>query len=113
VGKLFGITTGSGDFFMEVWQFIIHLGETNGWTLLIEVLSLVILFGLPRLFPRIPAALVASSPAFLTARKVLPQIMPTALHNANDEKAMPSAQPLLQLVLFSLRLLRQRALLLH
>ena len=37
VGKLFGIKTGSGsgDFFMEVWQFITHLGETNGWTLLI------------------------------------------------------------------------------
>ena len=53
VGKLFGIKTGSGsgDFFMEVWQFITHLGETNGWTLLIGVLSLVILFGLPRVFP--------------------------------------------------------------
>jgi sulfate permease, SulP family len=61
VGKLFGITTGSGsgDFFMEAWQFITHLGETNGWTLLIGVLSLAILFGLPRVFPRIPAALVA------------------------------------------------------
>ncbi len=61
VGKLFGIKTGSGsgDFFMECWNFITHLGETNGWTLLIGVLSLAILFGLPRVFPRIPAALVA------------------------------------------------------
>jgi sulfate permease, SulP family len=61
VGKLFGIKTGggSGDFFMEFWNFITHLGETNGWTLLIGVLSLAILFGLPRVFPRIPAALVA------------------------------------------------------
>jgi sulfate permease, SulP family len=57
--KLFGVKSGDGNFFQRLWDLIIHLGQTNGWTLLVGVASLVILFGLKRLFPAVPASLVA------------------------------------------------------
>ncbi len=57
--KLFGLPRVEGDFFQKAWQIIIHLGSTNGWTLLVGVLSLALLFGLERFLPRIPASLVA------------------------------------------------------
>jgi len=57
--KLFGLPRVEGDFFQKAWQIIIHLGSTNGWTLLVGVLSLALLFGLERFLPRVPASLVA------------------------------------------------------
>lgn len=57
--KLFGLPRVNGGFFQKLWQVLIHLGSTNGWTLLIGVLSLVLLFGLERFLPRVPASLVA------------------------------------------------------
>jgi len=42
--KLFGLPRVEGDFFQKAWQIIIHLGSTNGWTLLVGVLSLALLF---------------------------------------------------------------------
>ena len=58
VPKLFGLPRVEGDFFAKAWQVISHLGSTNGWTLLLGVLSLALLFLLDRFFPRIPASLV-------------------------------------------------------
>ncbi|HEV8191991.1 MAG TPA: SulP family inorganic anion transporter, partial [Ktedonobacterales bacterium] len=57
--KLFGIEGGDGNFFQRLWDLIIHLGQTNGWTLAVGVVSLAILFGLKRLLPAVPASLVA------------------------------------------------------
>src|SRR2546430_2303463 len=57
--KLFGLPRVEGDFFQKAWQILIHLGSTNGWTLLVGVLSLALLFGLERFLPRVPASLVA------------------------------------------------------
>jgi sulfate permease, SulP family len=57
--KLFGLPRVEGDFFEKLWQVISHLGSTNGWTLLVGVLSLALLFGLERYVPRLPASLVA------------------------------------------------------
>lgn len=56
---LFGFPAGNGNFFQKLWQDISHLGSTNGWTLLVGILSLVLLFALRRFLPRVPAPLVA------------------------------------------------------
>jgi hypothetical protein len=57
--KLFGIEGGDGNSFQRLWHLVTHLGETHGWTQLIGVASLAILFGLKRFAPRIPESLVA------------------------------------------------------
>ncbi len=59
VPKLFGVESGSGDFFERVWDFLINIGETDGLTLLVGAGSLAVLFGLPRVAPAIPGPLVA------------------------------------------------------
>ena len=57
--KLLGIKQGSGDFFAQLWNVITHLGDTQGLTLLVGVLSLVVIIGLRRVAPRVPGSLVA------------------------------------------------------
>ncbi len=57
--KLFGVESGSGDFFERVWDFLINIGETDGLTLLVGAGSLAVLFGLPRVAPAIPGPLAA------------------------------------------------------
>jgi len=59
VPSLFGIEKGSGDFFAKTWDVITNLGETNGPTLAVGVLSLVLVLGLKRVAPVVPASLVA------------------------------------------------------
>jgi sulfate permease, SulP family len=57
--KLFGIKKGSGDFFQQLWHVIVHLGDTQGITLLVGVLSLAVIVALRRLAPVVPGSLVA------------------------------------------------------
>ena len=59
VPKLCGLPGTSGTFFQKGWGVATHLSQTNGWTLLIAVVSLTLLFGLKRVVPAAPAALVA------------------------------------------------------
>ena len=59
VPKLFGVESGSGDFFERAWDFLINIDETDGLTLLVGVGSLAVLFGLPRVAPAIPGPLAA------------------------------------------------------
>ena len=59
VPRLFGVESGSGDFFERVWDFLSNINETDGLTLLVGVGSLAVLFGLPRVAPVIPGPLVA------------------------------------------------------
>jgi SulP family sulfate permease len=59
VPKLFGISKGNGDFFEQLWHVITHLGDTQGLTLLVGVLSLAVIVGLRRFAPAIPGSLVA------------------------------------------------------
>jgi sulfate permease, SulP family len=56
--KLFGVKGGSGDFFQKLWSLIMALGDTSGLTLLVGLLSLVVVFGLKRAAPAVPASLV-------------------------------------------------------
>ena len=57
--KLFGLPKGSGDFFQKLWDVVSNLGSTQGLTLLIGVVSLVIVLGLKRVAPGVPGSLVA------------------------------------------------------
>jgi sulfate permease, SulP family len=59
VPKLLGIKKGSGDFFAQLWHVITHLGDVQGLTLLVGLLSLAVIFGLRRFAPAIPGSLVA------------------------------------------------------
>ncbi|MGZ6869721.1 MAG: SulP family inorganic anion transporter [Frankiaceae bacterium] len=59
IPKLLGINKGSGDFFEQLWHIITHLGDTQGLTLLVGVLSLAVIFGLRRFAPVVPGSLVA------------------------------------------------------
>ncbi|MFQ5966890.1 MAG: SulP family inorganic anion transporter [Acidimicrobiia bacterium] len=58
--KLFGFETDSENFFEDIWEIITNLDMTNGWTLAVGIASLSLLFGMERLVPRIPAALVVT-----------------------------------------------------
>jgi SulP family sulfate permease len=57
--KLFGVEKGEGDFFEKLWDLAKHLGDTNGRTMLVGAASLLIVFGLRRIAPVVPASLVA------------------------------------------------------
>ncbi|MGC1167049.1 MAG: SulP family inorganic anion transporter [Solirubrobacterales bacterium] len=59
VPKLFGVESGSGDFFESLWGLLGNLGETNVQTLLVGVLSLAVVLGLKRWAPSVPGSLVA------------------------------------------------------
>ncbi len=59
VPKLLGIEKGTGDFFEQLWHVVVHLGDTQGTTLLVGVLSLAVILALRRLAPVVPGSLVA------------------------------------------------------
>jgi high affinity sulfate transporter 1 len=57
--KLFGISGTDGDFFRQLWHFLGNLGEAEWRTTLVGIGSLVLVLGLKRVAPVIPASLVA------------------------------------------------------
>jgi high affinity sulfate transporter 1 len=57
VPKLLGVTKGEGNFFRQLWHVLTHLGETSGLTLLVGIASLVLVLGLKRWVPAVPASL--------------------------------------------------------
>src|SRR6478672_6003972 len=57
--KLFGVESGSGDFFEKLWDLITHLGDTSGLTLVVGVASLAVVIVLKRVAPVVPGSLVA------------------------------------------------------
>jgi len=59
VPKLFGIDKGSGDFFRQLGHVLANLGESNGATVVVGVLSLAVVLGLRRYLPIVPGSLVA------------------------------------------------------
>ena len=59
VPKLFGIEKSDGDFFEQAWGVIRHLGDTQGRTLAVGVLSLAVVLALRRWLPMVPGSLVA------------------------------------------------------
>jgi sulfate permease, SulP family len=59
LSKIFGIEGGEGNFFEKLWGFVSGLGDTNGWTLIVGLVSLAIVVGLKRVAPVVPGSLVA------------------------------------------------------
>ena len=59
VPKLFGVESGTGDFFERAWDFLINIDQTDVLTLLVGIGSLAVLFGVPRVAPTIPGPLAA------------------------------------------------------
>jgi sulfate permease, SulP family len=57
--KLFGVEAGSGDTIRQLVHLLAHLGDTSGATLAVGASAVVLLFGLERFAPRLPAGLVA------------------------------------------------------
>jgi SulP family sulfate permease len=58
VGKLFGITIESEQFFQQIEELLTHLGQTRVLTLLVGVALLAFLLVLRRVAPKVPAALI-------------------------------------------------------
>jgi sulfate permease, SulP family len=57
--KVFGFEKKEGDFFQQLWGFVGHLDETQWRSLTVGALSFVIVVGLRRFAPSVPASLVA------------------------------------------------------
>lgn len=57
--KLFGIEGESGNFFEKLWGVVSHLGDTQVRTFAVGAASLVVVLGLKRIAPIVPASLVA------------------------------------------------------
>ncbi|HEY6891731.1 MAG TPA: SulP family inorganic anion transporter, partial [Solirubrobacter sp.] len=74
--KLFGIPPEHGNFFEQAWRLVMHLGDTQGVTLLVGAFSLALILGLRRLAPRVPGSLVAVA-AGIAAVKAFDLDVPT------------------------------------
>jgi high affinity sulfate transporter 1 len=59
VPKLFGITSGDGNFFEKLWDIVRKLPDADPATTIVGLVSLGLLFALKRFLPRVPAALTA------------------------------------------------------
>jgi len=57
--KLFGVPSGGGEFFAELWDLCTHLGDTSAITLAVGAGSLVLVLGLRRWLPIVPGSLLA------------------------------------------------------
>jgi high affinity sulfate transporter 1 len=56
--KVFGIPGQDGPFYKQAWHLLQNLDESNGWTLAIGVAAFAVVFGLGRIMPKLPAALI-------------------------------------------------------
>lgn len=63
--KIFGVPSGSGNFFQQLFQLLNNLSETNPWTFVLGAGSIALILALKRFYPRIPAALVALAAGIL------------------------------------------------
>ncbi len=59
IPALLGIAKTGGDFFVQVWGVVSHLGQTHVLTLLVGLLSLIIVLACKRWFPMVPGSLLA------------------------------------------------------
>jgi SulP family sulfate permease len=58
IPKLFGFHIDKGPFFQNIISIGTHIGQAHGLTVLIALVALVLVFGMERFWPRIPAPLV-------------------------------------------------------
>jgi SulP family sulfate permease len=57
--KVFGVSGGSGSFFQQMGQLISKLPETNIYSLMLGVGTIVLVFAIKRYFPLVPGGLIA------------------------------------------------------
>lgn len=65
IPKLLGIEAGKGYFFRQLWAIVTQLPQAHLMTVMVGVVSLLLLFNLPRIVPKIPASLVTVVVAIL------------------------------------------------
>ncbi|HEY9660281.1 MAG TPA: SulP family inorganic anion transporter, partial [Allocoleopsis sp.] len=65
IPKLLGIEAGKGYFFRQLWAIVSRLPQAHPMTIIVGVLSLLLLFSLPRLTPKAPASLITVIVAIL------------------------------------------------
>jgi sulfate permease, SulP family len=58
VPKLFGVEKEDGNFFEQLWHFVTNVGDTQGRTLVVGLLSLALILVLREVAPRVPASLI-------------------------------------------------------
>jgi SulP family sulfate permease len=58
LGKLLGLSIHASDPLPQLWEVIKELGSVSGATVAVSAVSLAVLFGLRRLVPKLPAALL-------------------------------------------------------
>lgn len=58
VPKMLGFSTDAEGALREIWAIVSELDETHAATLAVSAASLLVLFGLPKIAPRVPGALV-------------------------------------------------------
>jgi sulfate permease, SulP family len=59
IPKLLGVHIEKGNFFQQVLSTLAHVPQTHGATAILAAVTLLILLGLERFYPRVPAPLVA------------------------------------------------------
>ena len=67
VPKLFGIQGGVGNFFEKLWQVVEQLPDADIATTIVGLVSLILLFLLKKVLPRLPSALVVVALATVAA----------------------------------------------
>jgi SulP family sulfate permease len=58
LGKLFGVSIAATNPLKQLWEFFSEIGSANAATIAVSAISLAALFGLRRLMPKLPAALL-------------------------------------------------------
>lgn len=87
--KVFGVSGGSGNFFEQVAQLISKLPQTNVYSLMLGVGTIVLIFAIKRYFPLIPGALIA-----LILGIVVTSIFDlNALHGVSIVGTIPTGMP--------------------
>jgi sulfate permease, SulP family len=104
LGKLLGLSIGATDPLPQLWEVITELGSASGATVAVSAASLVVLFGLRRLTPKLPAALlvvvaaIALSWAFDFADHGIAELGPIPAGLPSFKIPSPSFSDIVQLV---------------
>jgi sulfate permease, SulP family len=85
VPKILGIEAGQGDFWERLRDIIVHLGDTDGTTLIVGLLAIGVMVAVERFAHRLPAALVA-----LVLGILLSNVFDLASHGVEVIEQIPS-----------------------
>jgi sulfate permease, SulP family len=66
--KFTGIAPSKGHAYQQLWRTLWHVGETHGWTLIVGICALALLFLVDRFVPRVPGALAVLVGGIIASR---------------------------------------------